>query len=139
MLDSTITKGANQKVKPEEIHEAIKTMPTDKALGVDGSPIEFFTKNWEIVQKDELQTVQQFFQTSIFWPTINTTIITLIPKVPASTKVKDYRPIAFCTTIYKIIAKILTKRLKHVMASLFGNSQPEFIEGRSIINNIIFS
>ncbi|XP_070030860.1 uncharacterized protein [Nicotiana tomentosiformis] len=45
----------------------------------------------------------------------NCIAITLIPKIPAPTQVKDYRPIACCTTLYKIIAKILTNILKKVI------------------------
>ncbi|XP_075074555.1 uncharacterized protein LOC142162138 [Nicotiana tabacum] len=38
-----------------------------------------------------------------------------------------------------IIAKILTKRIKRVIEVIIGKSQSAFIEGRSIINNILFS
>lgn len=69
----------------------------------------------------------------------NSITITLIPKVPASAQVKDYRPIACCTILYKIIARILTNRLKKVIDMIIGRSQSTFIEGRSIIDNIIFS
>ncbi|XP_019225651.1 PREDICTED: uncharacterized protein LOC109207223 [Nicotiana attenuata] len=54
---------------------------------------------------------------------INNTAITLIPKVPNPTHVKDFRPIACCTTIYKIITKIITGRLKAVMNYLVGDAQ----------------
>nr|XP_009759857.1 PREDICTED: uncharacterized protein LOC104212333 [Nicotiana sylvestris] len=66
------------------------------------------------------------------------TTITLIPKILASTQVKDYRPIAYCTTLYKIVAKILTNRLKKVIEVIIGKAQSIFIEGRNIIENIRF-
>nr|XP_009628540.1 uncharacterized protein LOC104118866 [Nicotiana tomentosiformis] len=50
----------------------------------------------------------------------NCTAITLIPKVPAPAQVKDYRPIACCTTLYKIIAMIVTNRLKKVIEAKRG-------------------
>lgn len=46
-----------KEVTYNEILEAVKTMPKDKAPGVDGFPIEFFTKNWEVVQEDVLEAV----------------------------------------------------------------------------------
>ena len=109
------------------------------ARGVDGFPIEFFTKNWEVVHKDVLQAVKQFFNTGWLCHAINTTAVTLIPKIPAPTKVKDFRPIACCTTLYKIISKVITKRLKTVISELVGHSQSTFVEGRSIVDNILFS
>nr|XP_016495240.1 PREDICTED: uncharacterized protein LOC107814346 [Nicotiana tabacum] len=71
----------------EEIDEAIRDMPTDKAPGVDGRMM----------------------------PAWNCTAITLIPKVPAPSKVKDYRPIACCTALYNVVAKILTRLIKRVI------------------------
>ncbi|KAH0778514.1 hypothetical protein KY290_004941 [Solanum tuberosum] len=97
-----------KEVTKEEIIEAIKTMPKEKAPGADGFPIEFFTGNWDIVNGEVLEVVQQFFITGDLMLAINTTAITLIPKVPSPTKVKDYRPIACCTSSYKIISKVLT-------------------------------
>ncbi|XP_016495240.2 uncharacterized protein LOC107814346 [Nicotiana tabacum] len=95
----------------EEIDEAIRDMPTDKAPGVDGRMM----------------------------PAWNCTAITLIPKVPAPSKVKDYRPIACCTALYNVVAKILTRLIKRVIEVIIGKSQSAFIEGRSIIDNILFS
>lgn len=100
------------------------------APGVDGFPIEFFTKNWEIVQADVLGVVKQFFHTGILNPIVNITTITLVPKVACPTRVTDYRPIACCTTLYKIIAKVITRRLKIVDTYLVGGSQSAFVEGR---------
>nr|XP_016441126.1 PREDICTED: uncharacterized protein LOC107766791 [Nicotiana tabacum] len=95
----------------EEIDEAIRDMPKDKAPGVDGRMM----------------------------PAWSCTAITLIPEVPAPSKVKDYRPIICCTTLYKVVAKILTRRIRRVIEVIIGKSQSVFIEGRSIIDNILFS
>lgn len=128
-----------KEITDEEILEAIRAMPVDKAPGVGSFTIEFFTKNWEIVKTDVLVVEKQFSQTGILFPNINSTAITLIPKISSPTKVKDYRPIACCTTLYKIISKVITRRLKTVIANLIGCSQSAFVKGRSIIDNVLFS
>lgn len=128
-----------REVSLEEITDALKDMPTDKAPGVDGFPVEFFTKNWEIIKSDVLAATKEFFQSSIMAQFINTTAIALVPKVSSPTTVKDYRPIACCTTLYKLISKIITRRLKEVISDIVGLAQSAFIEGRSIVDNILFS
>nr|XP_016487024.1 PREDICTED: uncharacterized protein LOC107807199 [Nicotiana tabacum] len=113
-------------------------MPHDKAPGVDGFPNEFFTKHWE-VGNDICDATRQFFTTGEMHRGINGTAVTLIPKVQNPSHVKDYRPIACCTTLYKIITNVLTARTKKVIGGLIGESQSAFIEGRSITHNILFT
>lgn len=53
--------------------------------------------------------------------------------------VKEYRSIACCSTLYKIISKILTNRLKLVVDYLVGQFQSAFIDGRNILDNVIMA
>lgn len=79
-----------QPVTNKEIIEAIKDMPKDKAPGVDGFSVEFFTRNSEIVKEDIFEVVQNFFKTNRLPQMINTTTIALVPKVNVPATVKDY-------------------------------------------------
>lgn len=114
-------------------------MPHDKVPGVDGFPIECFTKHWQEVGNDICDATRQFFTTGKMHRGINCTAVALIPKVKNPSHVKDYRPITCCTTLYKIITKVLISRIKKVIGGLIGDSQSAFIEGRSITDNIIFT
>ncbi|KAM1864379.1 hypothetical protein ACFX14_004594 [Malus domestica] len=49
----------------------------------------------------------------------------------------QYRPIALCNVIYKILAKVLTNRLKVVMPKVIGDNQPAFVAGKQIQDNIL--
>lgn len=53
----------------------------------------------------------EFFHNAIMHKPMNITLITLVPKVYQALFAKDYRPIAYSTIMYKIIAKVLTIRL----------------------------
>lgn len=50
-------------------------------------------------------------------------MVTLILKISEARAIKDYRPISYCTIIYKIISKILTTRLGRVIASIVNKNQ----------------
>ncbi|XP_060182229.1 uncharacterized protein LOC132611886 [Lycium barbarum] len=74
-----------QEITRQEIADAIKGMPSDKAPGVDGFPIEFFTKNWVEIGEDVYQAVTQFFTTGKMNHAWNVTAMTLVCKVHSPT------------------------------------------------------
>lgn len=66
-------------------------MPKEKASRVDGFSIEFFINCWEVVKSDLVNAILPFFNTSEMDMAINCTTVTLFPKVPALTHVKEYK------------------------------------------------
>lgn len=67
-------------VSPQEIFEALKSLPNKKAPGPDGNTKEFFTAAWPIVGKDFITAIQSFFLFGFLPTGINSTILALIPK-----------------------------------------------------------
>uniref|UniRef100_A0A803PTB7 Reverse transcriptase domain-containing protein n=1 Tax=Cannabis sativa TaxID=3483 RepID=A0A803PTB7_CANSA len=68
---------------------------------------------------------------------LHSTLISLIPKHQNPTSVVDYRPIAYCTTVYKCISKLLCSRLAKVLPLLINQNQEAFIQGMSIAHNVM--
>lgn len=70
---------------------------------------------------------------------LNNTVVTLVPKTPKPETIKDFRPIACCTIIYKIISKITTSRIQNILNGIVGQSQSTFVLGIYIVDNILLS
>lgn len=67
---------------------------------------------------------------SKFVKIFNATFISLIPKKVGVVELKDLHPINLVSGIYKIIAKVLTNRLKIVLVNNNLKTQNAFIRGR---------
>jgi hypothetical protein len=67
---------------------------------------------------------------------INSTFLALIPKVNKPSYFSDYRPIALCNLCYKIIEKVIAKRLKPILSRVLSDEQLGFLKGRQILDAI---
>lgn len=79
------------------------------------------------------------FTTGTMYRVINYITVTLIPKIANPSTFKDYKPIACCAILYKIVAKFLAGRIQKVIASLITKTQTRFIPKRKIIDNVILA
>ncbi|KAL0402454.1 UNVERIFIED_CONTAM: hypothetical protein Slati_4275300 [Sesamum latifolium] len=105
----------------------------------------------KIVLQVQMDTLQHFLKApgqllgTIFFimgkllKQINATIIALIPKVQMPARVSEYRPISCCNVLYKVITKLIVKRMQTVLHLLIDSLQNTFVPGRSIANNILLA
>ena len=70
-------------------------------------------------------------------PSINQTFITLILKVKSLVRVSEYRLIALCNILYKLISKILANRLEKILPCVISKSQSAFQSNKTILDNIL--
>jgi hypothetical protein len=126
-------------VGEKEIWEALKDIGDMKAPGMDGYNSKFFKASWKIVKDDVISAVQDYFVNGNLSKAFNSTVVTLIPKHDLANEVKDFRPIAGCTTVYKIVSKVLTNRLGRVLPDVIRKSQAAFMKGQVIHNHILLA
>ena len=67
---------------------------------------------------------------------LNHTFLTLIPKVKSLEKVSNFRSIALCNILYKLISKVLANRLKKILPLVIFESQSAFQANKAISDNI---
>jgi hypothetical protein len=59
---------------------------------------------------------------------LNATFFALIPKVSKTNSFHDFRPIALCNFVYKVISKITASRMKDKLESCFSYEQFGFLK-----------
>jgi hypothetical protein len=123
-------------ITEEEIHEALFSIGNDKAPGPDGFNSLFYKKMWPQLKDDMIKAVKEFFSTGRILRQINHSLIALIPKFNNAETVGDYRPIACCNVLYKIIAKVLACRMTPLLEEIINPAQTAFIQKRSMMDNI---
>lgn len=138
-LPSGLWDSFNADVTVEEVRLALFDMKPLKAPGPDGLHALFFQSQWPIVGPSLYALVADIFAGQPLHESLNHTSIALLPKVSSPTTVKDFRPISLCSVVYKLITKIISKRLRDLMPLLISPAQSSFIKGRSIIDNIIIT
>lgn len=94
-------------VEAAEITETPFSMPANKAPGPDGYPMKFYKAAWPVIGKDFITAIQSFFLFGFMPHSIDATLLFLVPKTTEAEKMTDFRPIACCNVIYKVIQRSL--------------------------------
>lgn len=118
---------------------ALFSIHPDKVPEPDGFSASFFQSNWETTGPAMIREIQGFFRNGSLPHAINSTHIRLIPKISNPKTVADFRPIAFCNVYYKVISKLLSLRLKHLLHYTISENQSAFIPGRAIADNVLIT
>ncbi|XP_023758687.1 uncharacterized protein LOC111907124 [Lactuca sativa] len=138
-LDKKVAINMIRVVTDDEVKVAMFDIADNHAPGPDGFSSKFFKSAWSIVGPEICKAVSEFFWTGKLLKGINATRIVLIPKVENPRKVPEFRPIACCNTFYKCISKIIVNRIRNSLGDIVSQNQSAFIQGRSIIDNILLA
>jgi hypothetical protein len=126
-------------ITQEEVDQAVKYMPSGKAPGPDGFTTDFFHHCWDLIREEVWQVVEESRTSGQVLPALNATFLTLILKEERVTNPKQFRPIALCNVIYKIITKVVANRLKPILPFVISKEQAGYVEGRQIMDSVILA
>jgi hypothetical protein len=118
-----------------EITKAITSLPKSKAPGHDGIPTKLFQEYVNEVAPTLILAFKAMLVRGLTSEYINKGMITLIPKSGDHSKLGNWRPITLLGNIYKILAKILARRIQEFLLLVIRPNQTSFVEGRNILNN----
>ena len=106
----------------EEVEVAINQMKPISAPGLDGMPPFFYQSFWPLIDVDICSVVLDCLNNYKIPLEINSTNITLIPKVKYPELITDFRPISLCNVVYKIVSKVLANKLRVVLPSIISEN-----------------
>ena len=81
----------------------------------------------------------KFHTNGIINQSTSATFIALVPKKNQTFKISDYKPISLVTSLYKIIAKVLSGHLCKVLHATISGSQGAFVKGRHIMDAVLIA
>ena len=124
-------------ITKEECLLAIKQMQNNKSPGLDGLPKEFYAKFFSIIGDKFVEMINNCFVDGMLSTSQRHGLITLICKNPDKSEfLSNWRPISLLNVDYKIISKVLSKRLSNVIKNIVNIDQTCAVPGRSILDNV---
>lgn len=107
----------------EEIRAAVWDCEGQKSPGPDGINFTFINEFWDCLKPDFLAFLEEFYANGKLVKGSNSSFICLVPKKVNPQKVGDYRPISLIGCMYKVLAKLLSNRLRMVMPKVISESK----------------
>jgi len=122
-----------------EVKAAVWGCVSFKSPDPDGVNFGFIKEFWEELKDDVMRFISEFHRNGKLTRGINTTFIALIPKINSPQRLNDFRPISLVGSLYKILSKVLAKRLKRVVGTVISDSQTAFVKNRQILDGILIA
>ncbi|XP_025678637.1 uncharacterized protein [Arachis hypogaea] len=123
----------------EEIKDAVWDCESSRAPGSDGYNMNFIKKCWDEIGVEFTAAVVGFFQTSKLSTDTNITWVALAPKFIGAKEIKDLRPISMVSCVYKVISKVLVRRMRAVIPGLVGETQSAFVKDKKLYDGALIA
>ena len=129
MIDANISK--------EELTQAKEAATTNTSPGIDGLPIEWYITFWDQLAPHILTFANDIYNNGLEQDAQQRlSLIRLIHKRGDKDDLENWRPISLLCVDYKLVAKVLSSRLKKALPHIIEEDQTCGILGRSIFQNL---
>jgi len=122
-LDAAPAESLEQPINLEEVITAIRSGAKHRSPGIDGICHELYSASWETVHLDLLQLLNQMLLSKYITPQQKQGVLVCIPKTGGHDTPNGYGPISLLNSFYKILAQMLARQLRQVMAEQLPHTQ----------------
>jgi hypothetical protein len=129
----------NKDFTAAEVSHAAHQLNSNVVHGPDGLNAKFYQAHWDIIGADIVPTALHILNNGGNPDNFNDTYICLIPKHNNLITPADFRPIALCNVILKIITKTIANRIKEILHDVISPQQSVFLPGRLITDNTLLA
>jgi len=120
-----------------EIQAVVRDSDGNKSPGPDGYNFAFVKEFWYLIKFEVRIVFDQFHANELLPKSMMAYFVALIPKVLSPMELKDYRPISLLVSLYKLLGKVLARRLAGVMSSIISSTQSAFLKGRNLVDGVL--
>lgn len=92
-----------------------------------------------MVGDEVTKAILEFFRKGNLLKQFNATMNTLIPKKEGADRISDFRPISLCNVFYKVISKLIARRLQDILPLMISNLHFTFVKGRLLVKNVLLA
>jgi hypothetical protein len=111
--------GCDIPITEEEILKSLKDLKNNKTPGTNGISAEFYKFFWHDIKDFLINSIVESVEKGELSSEQKRGIISLIPKKGKDRlQLKNWRPISLLNTDYKILTKLLAKRLIHILPNI---------------------
>ena len=119
-----------EEVTKPELNAALFSMKNGKILGPNRVMVEIFKSFYDLIKEDLLLMIRESQKEGRIHGPLNANFLCLIPNKHCPSSFEYYRPIACCNAIYKLITKIIYRRLRPMLSEIIGEEQFGFLHNK---------
>ena len=127
ILSEEMNLALSVEVTEPKVGATLSSMESDKSPGPDGFRMDFSNSFYEFLKEDLLEVVKESQRIGRVHGALNSTFLCLIPKKQDVVSFDDFHLISCCNVVYKLLAKIIARRLRPVFSEVIGEEQFSFL------------
>ena len=132
-LEDTVRDELEGEITLKECQDILGTFKREKSPGDYGFTLQFYNCLFDLLERDLVDSFNSAYNASEMSISQRRGVINLVPKEDADLEsLYNWRPITLLNLDYKIVSKIIARRIEKVLPLLICSDQSGFVKGRYI-------